>query len=284
MVARPTSLVSGPSMVSPVSLESLLLLLLPIVGCGPGVDPVEGGGLLPDCPAEVDGQLTREELPLAPGVTSTLVRNNPLDPVESLPGPADGVDRDFSEGPEDRGVTFALVEPAGSWWAPRFPLATHAAPSSVDLPDLLGVYRLDEDALWLLGLVTADPVDAGQTTEVHYDEPVAVLHFPLTPGLEWGQTATWSDGMVAGLPNQGVEDWFFTVGEVETARLPGGLELREVLPVDVQLDQSFALAVGASSITTYRRSWFAGCFGEVASVVGTDPSLTPAQEYRRLLP
>lgn len=255
-----------------------------LLGCGPGVDPGEGGGLLPDCAAEVDGRIDRDELPLAPGIRSTLVRNHPLEPVDALPGPVDGVDRDFSEGPEDRGITFALVEPAEAWWADRFPSATHAAPVGVDLPDLLGVYRSDEDALWLLGLITAEAIDAAQETELRYDEPVAVLRFPVIPGLVWGQTATWSDAVVAGVPNQGVEDWSFSVGEAETARLPGGAELREVLPVDVRLEQRLALAVGASSRTTYRRAWFAGCFGEVASVASADPSLLPADEYRRLLP
>ncbi len=264
---------------------ALLAALLAAGGCGPGVDPGDGGrGLLPSCSTVDDGVITRDELPLAPGVSSTLVRNHPGQPVDSGPGPADGVDRDFSQGPEDRGVTFALVDPADAWWGERFPTATHAAPSGVDLPDLLGVYRSDEDALWLLGLVTAEQAPADQATEVHYDEPVAVLRFPLTEGLAWGQTATWRDGVVAGVPNQGVEDWAFSVGAVESARLPGAVELSEVLPVDVRLDQAFALAAGAPSRTTWRRAWFAGCFGEVASIASSSPDLDPIDEYRRLLP
>jgi hypothetical protein len=260
-----------------------LLALLLLAGCAPGVGAGGGGGLLPDCDPLDDGRLTRAELALAPGIRTTLVRNDPAVDVSTLPGASDGVDRDFSEGPEDRGSTFELTEPAGAWWADRFPGATHAAPSSVDLPDLLGVYRLDDDGLWLLGLTTAQPVEASRTTAVHYDQPIEALRLPLEPGLSWGQTATWS-GTVAGLPNQGVEDWSAEVGAVESARLPGGVELSEVLPVDFRLEQTFALAVGASTSTTWRRAWYAGCFGELASVGSDDPSLEPAQEYRRLLP
>lgn len=260
-----------------------LLPLLLLTACAPGVDPGTEGGTIPNCSTDADGRITAAELPVALGVAATYVRNDPADPWPGLPPAAEDADLDLREGPEDRGATFTVQDPADAWWAERFPSATHAAPSSVDLPDLLAVYQQTEHALSLLGLITASPEPPERTTEVHYDVPVDVLRFPLVPGATWAQTASWSNAVVSGVPNQGVEDWSVAVGELTSAVIPGGARLDEVLPVDVHLRQDLAISVGPSTRTSWQRSWYAGCFGELGSVRGASED-GPFDEYRRLLP
>ena len=260
----------------------LALLLLP--ACGPSVPAGGGEGLVPDCSPQADGRISAEELPTALGLRVRFASNAPGEDWPGLPGGADGLDRDFSDGPAAVGATLEVVDPADAWWSARFPGATHAVATSVSLPDLLGVYRGSPDRLDLLGYVTAAPTAPAQATELHYDQPVTVLQLPLQPGLRWGQQASFRNAVLAGVPEQGVEDWEFEVGDVESARLPDGTELSEVLPVSGRLDQHVAIAVGAPSRTVWSRAWMAPCFGEVASVQADNEGLEPLQTYRRYYP
>lgn len=239
---------------------------------------------MPACRSEADGLITADELPTAIGVRVRFAANQPGEDWPTLPGPGAGFDRDFSEGPAEIGATFEVVDAADAWWSAAFPSATHAVPTSVELPGLLGVYEASADRLDLLGYVTAEPQDAARTTELHYDEPVTVLQLPLQPGLRWGQQASFRGAVIAGVPEQGVEDWEFEVGDLETALLPDGTEIHEVLPVSGRLEQNFAIAVGQPTRTTWSRAWMAPCFGEIASVQSDNEALEPLQVFRRYYP
>jgi hypothetical protein len=255
-----------------------------LAGCGLSVPAGGGDGLVPACISRADGVITADELPTAPGLAIRFAANAPGTQWPSLPGPADGVALDLSDGPEDLGATLPIVDPGETWWGPRFPGATYGTPTTVALPDLLGVYRVADDGVDLLGYVTATEVEPAQETELHYDEPVRVLQLPLSPGASWGQQATFRDARIAGIVEQGVEDWEFSVGEPTSARLPDGTEVRDVLPITGRLVQNFALSTLDPDHTTWSRSWLAPCFGEIGSVQAGSESLEPADVFRRYFP
>jgi len=245
---------------------ALVLLLMACEGV-----PADGGGdpPIPECTADLDGAITADELPLAPGVAVRYARNEPGEPVTF---DVDGVDQgdgtvlwDFSEGPRDVGATLTLLDPAEAGVLDAFPTATYAVPLIVETPDLLGVFQLDpgdegDAALSMLGLVTVDGVAPGARTHVHYDEPLALYRFPLEPGDAWEQTVTYRDAVAYGIPNQGVETY------------------------RVEVEQTLAIAQGDPTRTVHQLLWVRPCFGEIARAVSADPTFSQIDELRRYDP
>ncbi len=248
-----------------------------LAGCAGPVNPEpEGDGpaaVVPDCSITADDAITSDEWPLVPGIAATYVRNAPGEAFTFPPG------GDFRDGPDGAGATFVTKDPADAWYAAWFPGAEIASPLLVETPELVGVYRFDEAAgeLLLLGVTTKTEVPAAQRTLIVYDEPVVTMRFPLTPGLTWGQTATFRDATIAGVPNAGVEDWHFAVADdVTAATLPGDIGVEQVLVVTSTLTRTAAVSLGQPTMTTERESWMAPCFGEIAG--------RSDDEYRRLVP
>jgi|GEM_PF-1897745 len=259
------------------------------LGCEPGVPAGTPQSLVPSCVSVADGSIDAAELPTAAGLRIRYVANQPGEDWPERPGPGGGdnvapVDRDFRDGPDDIGATFPIVDPATAWWGSRFPEATYASPTSVAYPGLLGVYRASEIAVDLLGYVTAEEQPPASRTEVHYDEPVTVLQLPLRAGMSWGQQSHFRDGVIAGVPEQAVEDWEFSVGEPESALITGDIELRDVLPVSSTLTQNYALSTAEPGAVTYSTLWLAPCFGELASVQSGSEGPGPVRTYRRYAP
>lgn len=273
-----------------------LLALLSLGACGGTQNPGGQGGQgipVPDCAIEADGEIAGEELPLLPGIAVRYARNEPGTEVsfdfDGSPGPGGGRWWDFSDGPADVGSTFVTRDPAGDHYRALFPTATFAVPMLVEMPQLLGVYRWRPDAggggeLQLLGLTTEQEPAPAARTLVRYDEPVTALRLPLREGESWGQQATFRDAVVAGVPNQGVEDWSFEVDAAGGATLPGGLEVEQVLRVRSRVDATYAVALGPPRTTLHRLSWYAPCFGEIAGISGPEEDLEPAAEMRRYYP
>jgi hypothetical protein len=271
--------------------------LLGLVACTGATQNPGGQGAdqtpLPSCSVTADGALSPDELPLVPGIAVRYARNALGAAVEfDVQGAADaelGRWWDFSEGPADIGATLVTADPAEAWYADLFPGATFAAPMLVELPELVGVYRWAPDAggggeLLLLGLTTAQEQDPAATTLIRYDEPVTTLRLPMAVGDTWGQQATYRDALVAGVPNQGVEDYLFEVDAAGGAALEGDVEVEEVLRLRSSVTATYAVSLGGSTTTLHRLSWYAPCFGEIASASGGDSSLSPADELRRYYP
>ncbi len=273
------------------ALRPLLLALL-VSGCGtsvPADDP--GEPPLPECTADLDGVMTLDEMPVVTGLEVRYARNTPGEPVEvDVDGElaTDGGRLwDFSDGPADVGATLVLQDPAELSGAGLFPDATYAAPMLVESPDLLGWFRLDdgdEPTLSMLGMATRDEVDPASRTVVVYDEPLVLYRYPFGVGDAWEQTVTYRDALAYGIPNQGSEHYRFDVDAHGTVRLPGGVEVSDVLRVRVQVVQTLALAAGQHTQTFHQLIWVRPCFGELARVVGTDPEFSTADELRRYYP
>ena len=268
------------------------LLLLVVFGCGtsvPADDP--GEPPLAECSAELDGIMTADEMPVVTGLEVRYVRNLPGEPAEVDVDGALASDGgrlwDFSDGPADVGATLVLEEPADLADAEMFPGATYAAPMLLESPELLGWFRLDEGdqtTLSMVGMATTGDTPAASRTEVVYDEPLVLYRFPFTVGDSWSQTITYRDALAFGIPNQGVERYQFEVDARGTVRLPGGVEVSDVLRVRVQVDQTLALATGDHTRTTHQLLWVRPCFGELARVVSQDPSFETVEELRRYYP
>ena len=270
---------------------------LALVACAGGTQNPGGQGEdqapMPSCSVTADGAIAPDEMPLVPGIAVRYVRNSIDAPVDfDLQGAADaslGRWWDFSEGPSDIGATLVTADPAAAWYGGLFPGATFAAPISIELPQLVGVYRWESDAdgggeLQLLGLTTDQEQEPAATTLVRYDEPVTTLRLPMSEGDTWGQQATFRDALIAGVPNQGVEDYLFEVDATGGAALEGGIEVEEVVRLRSQVTATYAVSLGESTTALHRLSWYAPCFGEIASVSGSSEELSPADELRRYYP
>jgi len=244
---------------------------------------------VPNCRIDADDEITADELPIVPGLSARYVRNLPgtlvAVPAADAAGD-DGVVWDFSEGPDDVGATFRTLDASEAWFSAIFPDADFASPLLVETPELVGVYRLDEAAgeLLLLGVTTSVEVPAASRTLVVYDEPVLTLRLPLTEGATWGQQATFRDAVIAGVPNAGVEDWFFEVDAVGAAQLPGGITVEQVMRVRSSVHRVAAVSLGEPSTELHKLLWMAPCFGEVASATAGAPITDSADELRRYLP
>jgi len=266
-----------------------LLPLALLAACGP-VNPGESADpqVVPDCAVALDGAIGPSEMPLVPGLSALYVRNAPNTQVARWPGGTADVALDLSEGPEEVGLTVRLQDPSGTAWGARFPDADYAAPLALQWPDLLGIYDwVGTDLggeLRLLGATTTDAVGPEATSEWTYDEPVVVLRLPLEPGDGWGQTATWSGGRAAGLPEAAVEDWSFAAEAFGRARLPGSIEVDEVVLLTSRVEQQLALSVGPSNTVRHGWQWFSPCFGEIAGAFGASSTGVELDELRRLVP
>ncbi len=264
-----------------------------LAGCDPVPADGDGSAPIPECVATLDGRLTAEELPLAPGIAVRYARN---EPGEAQTFDVDGADQgdgtahwDFTTGPRDVGATLALIDPAEAGLLDAFPTASYAVPLLVETPDLLGVFERHDAGdgsgeLAMLGLITVDGVAPGARTEVHYDEPLVLYRFPMEPGDTWEQTVTYRDAVAYGIPNQGVETYRVSVDARGSASLPGSVEIDDVLRVHVEVEQTLAIAQGDPTRTVHQLMWVRPCFGEVARVVSADPAFGELDELRRYDP
>lgn len=242
------------------------------------VAPTDAGGA---CRPNRDGVITRAEFPAVVGATALYLVNNPgtaVDGVNTQGAVVDGTRRwDFSaRRTEDHPSLEEVLSPRDRWWSGQFPNATFA--SVIDRStNLLGVYRLTDTALEILGTVSTE----ANRTSLRFDPPVAVLRFPLREGDRWEQTVN-GTGTVNFTPlvNRTVYSTVVdAAGEVWTpaARFP-------VLRVNTTLDQSIPLTV--FRVTRRTHAYVTECGGLVARVISADNDLsegfTRASEYRRL--
>ena len=149
-----------------------------------------------------------------------------------------------------------------------------------------GVYAHREDALYLLGMASAQEHPATGQTLLVYEPPVALLRFPLTVGDAWEEVGKVSHATFAGLPYFGEDTYEVSVTRAGELVLPD-LTFTQALQVHtkVKISPSVSTSVGAS-ITRRQVSMLFECFGEVARVVSKDDETAEdfdtAGEIRRL--
>ena len=266
------------------------ILIAGIAGCGenrtrPDRAAYPDGGTVPlDCVPNRDGRIDAREVAPAFGVPVSLLVNPAGEPrAVDLAGALQDGARVWDLGSDyasDSVVEIEAREIVGAWFANSFPGGEFTAP--IDLGgSTLGVYRHTDDALELLGVVSAqmDPPE-GRTLLV-YQTPIAILRFPLVAGATWVSTGEIRDGTVRGLPYAGRDT--YQVRVVDAGRL--------VLP-DLSFEPALRVATAVTlepaageSITRRQSSFFFECFGEVARATSADgetsDDFTSAAELRR---
>ena len=211
-----------------LALASVLVLALAACG-GPNRTPF--GAPAPTgtatCLPNLDGTITAAEL--RPVIGATLTYDVSTDVPVDLAGRQDGGRTlwDWSATSGGTKVTEGPVALAGQWYAGAFPTGTFVLPAG---GGLVGVYRADDTAVWLLGTASADPSPRAGRTRLVYDAPVAVYRFPITAGATWTCTAAVT-GTFDGLPYRGQVTYAASVGDAGELRLPD-VTFTEVLPVN----------------------------------------------------
>lgn len=230
------------------------------------------------CMPDRDGKITRAEMPLREGLYATfeVAADAEVDTAgETLEDGSRAWDLDV-EFAGDRRVLLEAQEPTGRWFSTDFPDATYVAELSAS-SDLLGIFKLDDDALSLLGVVS--PEDGLTATKLTYDPPVTILDFPIEQDKSW-ETETSISGTAQGVLAFYSEDYSSQVDAHGTMATPYGS-----FPVlRVRTDLSRLVGLLGTDIRTY--AFVSECFGTVATIVSEDNEeeveFTTAAEVRRL--
>jgi hypothetical protein len=240
------------------------------------------------CVPNNDGIIAADEMPVVIGAVVAHRLNRPgqavaVDPVGAPT--ARGWEWDFAARSDDEVTAWLEVHPvAGAWFAAHFPGATNAAPVSPFDPGTLGVYRVGDGAVALLGLASRSAEPAGRTLLV-YDEPLVMFRFPLALGQTWAQTVTFRDALLMGVKNAGSEEYLFAVDGRGALHLPD-FSLENALRVRMRVRQRFVVGQGAPAVEHVYYLWLSECLGEVARVVSlpgeTALDFDTAREYRRM--
>jgi hypothetical protein len=237
-----------------------------------GVDA--GGRCLPN----EDGVLQRNEAPFGPGLMARYRTTSDVS-IDTAGSDLGGGRRrwDYEAAlPGDHDFDVATEPLDGRWFADLYPGAEYVARLN-DESDLLGVFRVTDTALELMGVVS--PNDGTGRTELTHTPPVRVLVFPLEAGARWTSTATVT-GIAQGLAARFTETYESEVdahGEITTPYAPfDALRVRTTLTRDVAFDR-----------TVVRQFLFvAECFGTVATIVSNEDEpeieFDRAAEARRL--
>lgn len=268
-----------------------LVTPMTLLGCGENLtrdrDPVkdtEPPNLT--CVPNLDGQIDASELSASIGVAASfLVNPKGEDREVDLRGTADEsgapiwqFSQDFANDQQ------AIVEASslkGAWFQSSFPEGDFAAPIDA-AGTLLGVYRHTEEALSLLGVVSAEEQPQNGQTKLIYDTPIGLYQFPLEEGKTWVATGSVQDGLAYGLPFAGTDTYEVTVGPT------GRLELfdyifEQVHRVKLHIVQEPAVGM---SVSTRQSQFLFECFGEVARATSrpgeAKDDFTTAAEVRRL--
>ena len=280
-VERPTSLAAARSFV----------LALCLVACGenrtfPGPTPFSPGeDPAFECLPNLDGVLEAGELPVQIGATVRYLAN----PVGVTRGVAvDGVVdpagfRSWPLGDDFADDEILEVGPrplSEMWFAPEFPEGDYVAPADRD-GSILGVYHLDERALWLHGVASAERDPAEGRTLLPYDAPVPLFRLPIEAADRSILHGEISEGLLRGLAYRGTDTYeveVFGAGRLDLPDWSFGQAWR--------VDQTVTVTPAIGEPVRRRiTSWLFECFGEVAraeGALGSDAPVTQAVDLRRL--
>jgi hypothetical protein len=269
-----------------MQMHNKLAIVLLLAGCFgenvPSNDDAAYGkapDLLPPCSGNNDGVIARGELQFPLNLAVRYLANPAGTTVTVSPSGTQG-----PSGPEwdltsTAGEVHELVlQPiADKWFAASFPDASYVTTTDVG-SGILGVFRVTDDALLLLGFASPQP---NQTLLV-YDAPIASLRFPIREGDAWVTGAKIVNGTLNGQPFASSDTYRVSVDARGTAVLPF-LSFQNTLRVHVELTQALP---GGVSLNRIQYLFFHECYGELGRMVSnpgeTDPGYTTAAEFRRL--
>jgi hypothetical protein len=232
------------------------------------------------CTPNHDGTVSRSEVALAAGLSAPFLVAK--DVTVDLVGSQDADGKpvwDFAKGfAGDTPSKVNTLDVKTLWFGKYFPDATYAVRLS-DSSDLIGVFKLTDDALVLLG--AASEKDSLLATRVSYDPPVPTLKFPMTQTTQWTAKST-ASGTLNGVITAWTEQIDMKVSAYGILKTPMGNF--PVLRVEAKTDKILGLFT-----TTYRSvAFLAECFGVVGKADSaaneTQALFTKATEVRRIAP
>lgn len=239
--------------------------------------PVDAGQV---CQGNNDGVISRDELPVVMGASVDYLVNPPSTTVTVSPdGEQDGAGNVIWDFSSTEGQVFTVtLEPVwDKWFADYFPEADYASVTSPG-DDTLGVYEVDDQAVWLLGY--ASPQE--DHTLAIYDSPIALIRFPLSEGMSWVAVGEIQNGTWQGSPFATQDTFRVHVDQQGTLRLPY-LDVKKTLRVGVEVVQSLP---GGNTLRRIQYLYIHECYGELGRIVSQqgelDPRFTTAAEFRRL--
>lgn len=275
-----------------MKLRTALTAVLWIVACDgngtlpPEREPYEGEEEVPlDCIPNLDGVIEAHELPLVLDTEVSYLVSPPgtLRTVD-IEGVGEGPTRawdwsvDLADDQLARVSAFAIDD---RWYADRFPADAFIAPFD-DGGSVETISRRDDDGLYVLGVASREPDPPTGRTLLIYDEPIALIRFPLETGAKYSSSANVDDAVFNGIPYAARDTYDVEVSAVGTLHLPA-LSFTQAHQVRVLLTVEPALGEATS---VRQVSYFFECFGEVARATSQrdepDPNFTEAAEVRRL--
>lgn len=232
------------------------------------------------CAPNHDGIVVRAEVQLAAGLAAPyLVAQDVSVDLAGVPGEEGKLIWDFAKGfAGDKPVQVKTLDVASQWYGSYYPGATYAARLN-ESTDLMGVFKLTDDALLLMG--AASEKSGLLATRISYDPPVATLKFPMKVGSQWTVKSS-ASGQVNGVLSAWTEQVDMSVGAYGILKTPMGNF--PVLRVEAKTEKVLGMFT-----TTYRSvAFLAECFGVVgkADSAANEKSalFTNAAEVRRIAP
>lgn len=260
----------------------LPLLTLSCAGPDPGAGSLEPAGtLVPDeileCRGDRDGVIDADELPLLAGVTAhQRVHESVAISSAGLQGD-NGLEWVMPEGGE---IVDIATEPLdGFWFADEFPpdasYAVATNPTDPPSEQILGVYRVEEEAVMLLGLASREPDSPAGGLLTPYDEPVMVLRFPVVLGDSWEAIGVVSAGSVGGATYVAEDSYAITVDGRGTVTTEDAI-IRDALRLSVRLT---IRTPAFDPIERLELIWYRECVGEVARLTPNDGDIGPEVDH-----
>jgi hypothetical protein len=238
------------------------------------------------CLPNLDGKIVASEMkPVIGASTSYLIPPMGTTRDINIVGAVDGSGHhtwDWSvDLADDQVVHIAASKIDDKWYAASFPDAGFVTPfDAADTTD--AIYKIDDSALWLLGLASVDPHPSNGQTLLVYMSPVALFQFPIAPGASWKSVGEVRSSMLHGLPYAGRDTYDVRVDAAGTIALP---DLSFTQAHRVRTTVTVEPAAGITS-TQKQVSFLFECFGEVARATSklNEPNddFTTAAEVRRL--
>ena len=248
--------------------------------------PYEAGPMPLSCLPNLDGRIDSRELEAAVGVPATWLVSPPgAERSVDLEGVVDAAGHRFWDWSldlaEDRAAVLEAARPGDSWFVDQFPGAELVAPLDA-AGTTLSVFSQDAQALWLHGVASTAPDPPEGPTLLRYDEPIALVRFPLERGASWTSTARVVRGTLYGLPFAGDDTYEVAVDATGRLELP---HFTLTQAHRMRVTRTVRPAIGPTTVQR-QVSFLFECLGEVARATSrpNEPAddFTSAVEVRRL--
>jgi hypothetical protein len=240
------------------------------------------------CLPNLDGSIDESQMPVALGVPANfLVSPAGTTRTVDLAGTVNDAGQLVWAGnwstdyADDQLAAITATDVSTKWYAASFPSAQFVLP--FDPGDVTeAIYSEDSTTLWLWGFASSQQNPSNGETLLPYTNAVAAFQFPLQVGNQWTATGTVENGLIDGLPYDGVDSYTFDVEAAGILQLPE-LAFTQALSVHSQVT---TVPVVGETTSVRQVSFLFQCFGEVARATSqpNEPNddFTTAAQVRRL--